>query len=296
MQRQIRPGMPTGSLTPAMHPSHLRRESSQSSHTDMGNGGMGPNGGRGGYLQHGGRGRGMASQYNQSMPYSPNTAYRSVPNAPRGGQGGPTPFSNQTNRSLGAYPHSPHQSARSPSLANSQPIHPQPGQMPMPSPGMQQAPYGGFNQHISPHQVNPHFSSASASKAPSSRQKTGRPAVSHLKQPVPSYLPDNLSPESGHFEYFLMHRNSQGQFMPQPFDPNYGFSLLSTACHSRCQCPNTCRASTSHHRHGHLIQVPKASIRNNTCLTSTIRRSRCREPLLVSPTGPTPTLPSPLRQ
>ena len=95
--------------------------------------------------------------------------------------------------------------------------------MPMPSPGMQQAPYGGFNQHMSPHHVNPHFSSAFSVKAPS-RQKAGRPAASDLlKQPAPSYIPADFSPESGHFEYFLMHRNSQGQFMPQPYDPNYGF-------------------------------------------------------------------------
>src|SRR6186713_124080 len=137
--------MPTGSLTPGMQPSHLRRESSQSSHNDMGNGAMGHNGGRGGYPPQGGRGRGYGQQYQQQqMPYSPNASFRQIPNAPRAGQGMPSPYQQQVRPLAAPFPHSPHQAARSPSLASAHPIQPQNGQMPQPSPQMPQTPYGAY--------------------------------------------------------------------------------------------------------------------------------------------------------
>ncbi|KAJ6172030.1 hypothetical protein N7470_001097 [Penicillium chermesinum] len=64
---------------------HLRRESSQSTHSDMSNHMGGPPG-RGGYHHQGGRGRGYSqSGYQGQVPYSPGPSFRPTPNQPRGG-------------------------------------------------------------------------------------------------------------------------------------------------------------------------------------------------------------------
>lgn len=213
-QRQLRPGMPPGSLTPGMQAQHLRRESSQSSHGDMGNVNMNANNGRGGYPHQGGRGRGFNSQYPQQIPYSPNTAFRSVPNQPRGGPNMGQQFQPQ-GRQLGNYPHSPHQAARSPALANATPIHPQTGQMPMPSPQMQHSPYGAYPQQMGPPQVKPPSSSSSLSKDRTQKEKQQNVPPSNFFN---HYPPPNLAPDSGQFEQFLMTRNQNQFAMPHGYD------------------------------------------------------------------------------
>lgn len=150
------PGAPQGPLAPGPQSSHLRRESSQSQHSDMSNHAM-PPGGRGGYPSQAGRGRGnFQGQYpQQNMGYIPGSNSRPPPSQPRNSQTIP-PYQNQ-NRSLAPFPNSPHQAARSPALANSQLAHPQPGQVPMQSPqlGGQQS-YGYPNQYSGyPHGMGP---------------------------------------------------------------------------------------------------------------------------------------------
>ncbi|MCJ1401545.1 hypothetical protein MMC11_004761 [Xylographa trunciseda] len=220
--RQLRSGQASGSLTPGLQAAHLRRESSQSAHSDMGNANTAPNGGRGGYPQQAGRGRGFAPQYvQQQMPYSPNTAFRTIPNQPRAGQNMNQQYQSQ-GRAMGSpYPNSPHQAARSPALPSSQPIHPQPGQMlPMSSPGMQHSPYGGYPQQMGPPQVKPLSSSSSMPKSPLMKKNNQEPHSSNFFGPIP--LPD-LAPDSGQFEHYLMTRNQNQYGMPQGYDPYNSF-------------------------------------------------------------------------
>ena len=193
----------------------------------MASGGMGPNSNRNAYPPQGGRGKGYPQQFpqqQQQIPYSPGASYRTAPNAPRAGQGMSSPFTNQGGRSLASpFPNSPHQAARSPSLANSQPIIPQSGQMPIQSPQMGQipgSPYGAYAQHMGP-QVNPQFSSAS-SQGRFLQERATRSASPQFTEPFA--LPNTLSPESGQFEQFLMKKEMQGQLMPPNYaDPSYGF-------------------------------------------------------------------------
>lgn len=126
---------------------HLRRESSQSTHSDMSNH-MGNGPGRSGY--QGGRGRGYSQPgyQGQQMPYSPNPGFRQTPNQPRGGPNMGPQFQNQ-GRPLAPYPNSPHQANRSPALANVNPTTPQMNQVPMAHPQMPQQPYG-YGQHMGP--------------------------------------------------------------------------------------------------------------------------------------------------
>ena len=93
---------------------HLRRESSQSAHSDMGNANMG----RGGYPQNGGRGgRGgypaQHQHYNPNMAnHSPQPAYRPLPHQQMG-RGMPPAFQPQ-----GMQPQvgSPYRQTRSPAI------------------------------------------------------------------------------------------------------------------------------------------------------------------------------------
>ncbi|CAL8581330.1 hypothetical protein XPA_007029 [Xanthoria parietina] len=138
--RQMRPGMPQSNLGSGPQSAHLRRESSQSAHSEYGNPGMGPGANRGGYPPQGGRGRGgYNAQYpqQQQMGYSQGSNFR-APSQPRGAPNAPSPY--PPRQSLAAqYTNSPHQANRSPSLPPSQPVqhpqqhHPQPGQMPISS-------------------------------------------------------------------------------------------------------------------------------------------------------------------
>lgn len=150
--RQMRPNQMPMNASPQA--SHLRRESSQSAHSDMGGhmpaGPGGPN--RPGYQGGGGRGRGYSqSGYQNQMPYSPGPNYRNTPNQPRGGPNMGPQFHNQGRPLAPPFPNSPHQ--RSPAMANAHPVTPQMNQVPMAHPQM--PPYG-YNQHMS-HQPNyPH--------------------------------------------------------------------------------------------------------------------------------------------
>ncbi|KAJ5608112.1 hypothetical protein N7537_004731 [Penicillium hordei] len=128
---------------------HLRRESSQSTHSDMSNH-MGSGPGRSNY--QGGRGRGYSQPgyQGQQMPYSPNPGFRQTPNQPRGGPNmGPQFHGSNQGRPLAPYPNSPHQANRSPALANVNPTTPQMNQVPMAHPQMPQQPYG-YGQHMGP--------------------------------------------------------------------------------------------------------------------------------------------------
>ena len=208
--------MPSGSLTPGLQAAHLRRESSQSGHSDMSIGAMGPNNGRGAFQQPGGRGRSFNAQYSQQVPYSPNAPYRPMPNQPRNGQN--IPQYQQQGRPLAQqYPHSPHQAARSPAMPSAAPIHPQSGQIPLQSPPQMSHPQYGYGQ-MSLQQVKP-LSSSSMSKVSISEQKD-------LKIPSQTFFHDipapNLAPDSGQFERFLIMRN-QNQYGIPGFDPNYGY-------------------------------------------------------------------------
>ncbi|KAL8925396.1 MAG: hypothetical protein Q9208_003488 [Pyrenodesmia sp. 3 TL-2023] len=84
-KRQMRAGMPQSNLGPGPQPTHLRRESSQSAHSELGNSGMGPGANRGGYPPQGGRGsRQYSAQYGQQqqMGYGQNPNLR-APSQPR---------------------------------------------------------------------------------------------------------------------------------------------------------------------------------------------------------------------
>ncbi|KAF2115996.1 hypothetical protein BDV96DRAFT_646163 [Lophiotrema nucula] len=87
---------------------HLRRESSQSQHSDMGNATMNMNRG---YPPNGGRGRGFNPGYNPQMASNSPRPYQTVPNHPRGGPGMAPPFQNQGSMPRGSpysVPRSPH--------------------------------------------------------------------------------------------------------------------------------------------------------------------------------------------
>ncbi|KAK4694157.1 translation initiation factor 4G, partial [Lecanoromycetidae sp. Uapishka_2] len=219
-EANMRPsGTPQGPLAPQTQPSHLRRESSQPQHSDsLSNQGMGPGAGRGGYSQ-GGRGRGsFQGQYQQQVgqgyPFPPNN--RAPPNQPRGGPN-MAPYQGQ-GRNLQPYPNSPHQAARSPSLANAQPALAQPGQPPMGSPMAQPPygypnPYGQYPQNMGPPQVNPHSPKSLKGNAPRFARPPSRGRGNARTFP-------DLSPASGNFEQILTARY-QNQYMQQGYDPNY---------------------------------------------------------------------------
>ena len=215
---------PQGPLAPVPQPSHLRRESSQSQHSDMSSHGISPATGRGGYPSQGGRGRNsFQGSYPQQVGYFPGNNSRPSQNQPRGGSN-MTPYQGQ-NRTLAPYPtNSPHQAARSPALAHAQPAHPQPGQVPMASPQMSQGPYGyphpysGYPQGMGPPQVNP--KSSSSRKYPHSMVPLADrfpPSNINAQQTI------DLSPASGNFDQFLTSRNQGFYGVPQGYDPNFQY-------------------------------------------------------------------------
>lgn len=219
------PGATQGPLAPGPQTSHLRRESSQSQHSDMSNHAMGSAVGRGGYPPQGGRGRGgFQGQYSQQQMqasgfFSPNS--RPPPNQPRAGLNIP-PYQGQ-NRNLAPFPNSPHQSNRSPVPPNAQLAHPQPGQVPMASPQMGGQPYGysypyvGYPQNMGPPQVNPQSSSLVKHKVHNFVAKENQPSFpSTPRTPRPDF-----SPATGNFERILTFR-SQGQYgISQGYDQNF---------------------------------------------------------------------------
>lgn len=128
-----------GPLTPNVGPAHLRRESSQSGHGDMGNVGMG----RG--FNPSGRGRGnFMPGGNYGASHSPAQAYRQLPNQHQHQHQhrGPGNMGPSYQGQMGG---SPYRGRNSPAMMHAQPYM---------SPGMQspQMHYGGHPQHLNPQQ------------------------------------------------------------------------------------------------------------------------------------------------
>lgn len=213
-KRQMRSGIPQGP-TPVPQPGHYRRESNQSAHGEMNNTNLGPGSGRAPYQQppQSGRGGRGYNSYHQQIPYSPGPSYRGPPSQPRTQNIAP-PFPQQNRYSQ--YQNS-HPGARSPAPANAQPVHPQPGQLPMQSQHMYQQPYGGFPPNMAIPQVKPQSSS------PPQNHSIPEQAMApfSLQNLFNFYAPPDLSPHSGNFEHYLTTRTQNQQFMPPPFDPSH---------------------------------------------------------------------------
>lgn len=225
---------------------HMRRGSTQSVHSDVGNQGLPTGPGRGGYGGPQGRGRGYNPSYNPQISYSPSHNFR-PPNNGRNIQGGYPGRGQQL-----PYSGSPAMGTRSPALVHAQPGTPNMGQVHM----MTQVPgqngyYQGGPQHVNNHHPSSFSSSRETAKErgkstrgrarasrPTARGKgSGRggheegpfyskdPASDHYRPdlaappnpPSTLFVPD-LSPESGNFEHFLTHR--QGFGFPTQADPS----------------------------------------------------------------------------
>lgn len=232
LQRQMRPNqMPINAGPQA---THLRRESSQSAHSDMSGhipaGPGGPN--RPGYQGGGGRGRGYSqSGYQNQMPYSPGPNYRNTPNQPRGGPNMGPQFHNQGRPLAPPFPNSPHQ--RSPAMANAHPVTPQMNQVPMAHPQM---PQYGYNQHMPPQPVRtpstaffprPRWYPKSAQKPAARQKKPHNTRGSSNSAPPPASTvnttaPLNTAPESGQFEQYLMVVKQQN-YPHAAYDHSYGY-------------------------------------------------------------------------
>ena len=206
---------------------HLRRESSQSTHSDMSNqmGGTPAGPGRGGYPHQGGRGRGYSqSGYQGQMPYSPGPNFR-TPNQPRGGPNmGPQFHGPNGGRPLAPFPNSPHQASRSPALASAHPATPQMNQVPMAPPQMPPQPFA-YGQHMGPQAVR-----LPSRRGPFSKKRPQGPprprnfsSPSHSASNNMSLPAPNLAPESGQFEEYLTLMKHHPQAYPQPYDPNYSY-------------------------------------------------------------------------
>ncbi|KAL3467105.1 hypothetical protein BJX64DRAFT_274134 [Aspergillus heterothallicus] len=213
-------------LGPGPQSTHLRRESSQSAHSDMSNHlGSGP--GRGGYPYQGGRGRGHSQSSHQGqIPYSPTPNFR-TPNQPRGGHNmGPQFHVPNQGRPMPGFP-SP-QASRSPALATAHPVTPQMSQVPMAHAQMPPQPYGAYPQPMGPQVRSPHpFPQKPNRRGFYGRKKQGPRALqspnrsfSQPQIPIP-FPPPNLAPESGNFEQYLT-LMKRGQTYPYA-DPNYGY-------------------------------------------------------------------------
>ncbi|RDW90605.1 putative eukaryotic translation initiation factor subunit eIF-4F [Aspergillus mulundensis] len=220
-------------LGPGAQSTHLRRESSQSTHSDMSNH-MGAGPGRGGYYHQGGRGRGHSQSSHQGpVAFSPTPGFRQ-PSQPRGGHNmGPQFHGANQGRPMPGFP-SP-QAQRSPALASAHPVTPQMSQVPMTHAQMPPQPYGAYPQHMGPQPVRtPHPNSQRPpprrglynKRKPGSRGFHSRnPSFSHPQAhhpfPQPALASPNLAPESGQFEHYLtLMKHNQGY----PYgDPNYAY-------------------------------------------------------------------------
>lgn len=125
-----------GPLTPSQQPAHLRRESSQSAHSNM----SGVDMANRPFVPPNGRGRGYMQPY--GGPHSPAMNYRQ-PSNQRGPPNMPGQFQNQPGMN-----NSPYGRGRgSPAMMHVQPHMPQ--GMP---PGQHGMPYGAYPQHLGPQQ------------------------------------------------------------------------------------------------------------------------------------------------
>ena len=223
-------GMPPAGPQPV----HLRRESSQSAHSDMNMSGpnMGPGGpGRGGYPQAS-RGRGY-SPYpsHQQIPYPQNSGYRGPPSQ---GRGGP-PFQAQSSP-MPPFANPQHRSGRSPHLQHSVPGTPQMGQSPMPNPApMQPNQFAGYPPQMGPAQVNikSHFPKRSRTSPKLSVKRRGgaqqplRRIFFAARRTPPMPPTDLLDPQGDFLERYLIARDMQAQYgmqygmQPDPHYPPY---------------------------------------------------------------------------
>lgn len=185
-------GMPANNLGPG--PQHLRRESSQSSHSDMSN----PNvaGGRGYGPMQGGRGRGGSFQSGYpNSGYPPNNAqHRPSPNS-RGS-------SNMGHGYYGGrqgFPGSPSLAARSPAM---NPPTPQMGNMQMANPGMQNQ-FGQFPPHMQ----------QTGYGMPSPYDPQGQMYYNNQFMPMGGYMPPPQSPRPP----FGMPQGAQPQYMQHQY-------------------------------------------------------------------------------
>ncbi|KAE8147240.1 hypothetical protein BDV25DRAFT_169256 [Aspergillus avenaceus] len=209
---QIRPNQ--APLGPGPQSTHLRRESSQSTHSDMSNH-MSGGPGRGGFSHQGGRGRGYSqSGYQNQMAYSPGPNFRS-PNQSRGGPNMNPQYHPQNQARPMPFPNSP-QANRSPALATAHPATPQMGTVAMGPP----QPYNAYPPHMAHQTVRTHPFTKYPRRGSMPRKKQApRLASPNVPPPHPSYpvLP-NLAPESGQFEHYLtMMKSNQAPY----YDPNY---------------------------------------------------------------------------
>ncbi|ORY02923.1 hypothetical protein BCR34DRAFT_591737 [Clohesyomyces aquaticus] len=207
---------------------HLRRESSQSAHSDMSNQNMGMNRN---FQPNGGRGRGYNPNFTPGMPYNNSPQpHRSQLNQPRGPQ--MPSFAPQGPMN----PNSPYRNNRSPHIT---PVQMQQQQQHInPQGGMPYGyPQGAYPQPVRPPSHFPFISSgarsskpvASASEYESSRQIFQQPA-SALPAPVfrvPATPPDaffspfpvDLSSATANYEQYLTSIKSQGMYAQQGLDP-----------------------------------------------------------------------------
>lgn len=235
---QMRPA-PQAPLGHGPQATHLRRESSQSAHSDMSNhmGNAGPGAPRN-YTHHGGRGRGFSqSGYHQGqMPFSPNPGFRSNPNQ-RGGHNMGSQFHGpgQGRPLAPPFPNSP--ASRSPALANAHPVTPQMSQVPMAPPQMAPQPYG-YGQHMGHQPVRHQFSShRPLQRGPYSKRKQA-PRLSSPQNHSNSLPSVDLAPESGQFEQYLMLMKSN-QAYPHAYDPNYGYYPTYGVQHMQYMTPSS---------------------------------------------------------
>ncbi|KAL9094710.1 MAG: hypothetical protein Q9165_002980 [Trypethelium subeluteriae] len=235
-----------GPHTPGAQPVHLRRESSQSAHSDMSNRGF-----------QGGRGRG---QYNQAYPpnmgHSPAQPYRSMsgqrppsmpPQYPAQGmpmnqfsnaqsyarQGSPAPMSAQPHMARGPMSSSPHMPPGPygpyQHLAPQQQVNP-PFPLTPDQPPNHHSDSNQQNGFLSQHdkQDPQHSSTSSANAATPASKSKGRQNPQqfqhsrHLSHSVAFPSPD-FSPGDAAYNQYLTYLKSQGYYgMPPQYDPNYG--------------------------------------------------------------------------
>lgn len=212
---QVRPTMPQG---PSSQPQHLRRESSQSTQSDLSTPGMNMN--RGG-PPNGGRARGgYGAGFVPPTAHSPASGFRQMSNPRPGGPNVPPQFQNQTPM---GHPNSPYRATRSPALPPAA-LHQQAHLANAPM-------YGGYPQHLQAQQpVKQPSSSRHHSKLDSTSQHSNSIQSHsgsfllrhHDVDPTQPLLFPDLSPENGAFERFLTILKTQGPYgMPQGYDPGY---------------------------------------------------------------------------
>ncbi|KAF2500342.1 hypothetical protein BU16DRAFT_244437 [Lophium mytilinum] len=230
-ENNMRPVSMPPNANPLPQAQHLRRESSQSAHSDMSNSNM--NNMNRGYAPNGGRGRGYNTGYAPIAHSSPGPQYRPLPNQQRVAPNMPPQFQGQGQ--MGNPANSPYRQNRSPAITPAA-MHQQahianPQQMPYPNYHPQHFPHQPVGSHShSPHQQagppSSNFIGADSSHIFSlsltSTKPPFRPAPeSSLSRPP--QIPD-ISKASG-YDQFLTAFAHQGMYGMQQtgLDPNYGY-------------------------------------------------------------------------